>query len=106
MSGQKVVDGNGAEVVVGVRVIYGAPMTAAEAAKQTGTVVEVTDWDVDYDDDLGRGRLYPPKVKVRFDDGDEETASTYDDTRITWSCYPDGPDEYLFVADDVEVVVA
>lgn len=103
-SDQKVVDGNGTEISVGTRVMFGDPLPTDDRKDYLATVTEIGEHDVDYDDDLGRARLFPPMVKWRFDNGDEDGTSTYDVTPISWADYPDGPDVRVFSADDLEVV--
>lgn len=61
--------------------------------------------DVDFDDELGRPVEYAPKISIRFADGSEEKVNTWNVTRVTWADYPDGPQELLYEAGDVEVVV-
>lgn len=94
---ERIVDCKGTTVVVGTRVLWGDETPA--------TVVGITEMDADYDDELGRGVMIPPKVTVRFQDGTEDGTSTYDVTPHSWALsYPDGPDEWLFQCDDIEVV--
>lgn len=100
---QKVTDWDGAALTVGTRAIYGSPAPGKEA-EYTVTVVEISDYDVDYNDELGRPEGYPPKIKVRFDDGTDDVVSTHDSTKVTWADYPDGPAVMVFAADDLEVV--
>lgn len=41
-----------------------------------GTVIDLGEFDGDYDDELGRGVLINPRVTVRFDDGSEQRYPT------------------------------
>lgn len=100
---QKVTDWDGNELEVGTRAIYGSPPPGAEA-EYAVTVVSISDYDVDYSDELERAECYPPRVKVRFDDGEIDTVVTHESTKITWNDYPDGPAVVVFAADDLEVV--
>jgi hypothetical protein len=90
---QTVVDFKGTEVVVGSKVKWGADDILA-------TVYEITDMDADYDDELQRGVMYPPKIKLRFDDdGTEEVGGTF------YSGIPSPDDQDLhFTCDDLEVI--
>lgn len=101
---QGIVDANGLVVKVGDTVLFGDPKTSDEIAAQTGVVFEITDYDVDYNDDLMRAEQYPPKVKIRLPNGDVEMTSTHDATPISWAEYPDGPDVWIFQADDIVMV--
>lgn len=96
---QRVVDCAGKPLAVGARVVYGGALFDALA-----TVTEVTEYDVDYDDDLQRPRLSPPTVRFRFDSGRVDETPTYDVTEVTWADYPDGPEVYVFEAGDLVVV--
>jgi hypothetical protein len=91
----RVLDALGNVVSVGSRVLY--------ADESLGTVLAISDPDADYDDELGRGVFYPPKVTVRLDDGEQDAVSTYRSTQITWADYPDGPAIEDFTCDDIEV---
>ncbi len=99
----RVIDHKGDEIVVGSRVMFGDP-AEGEQDSYTGIVTDITEPDADYDDELQRGVQYPPKVTLRYGDGDEEVVTSYDVTRITWGDYPDGPIMQTFQADDLEVV--
>lgn len=90
-------DENGALIEVGTEVVFGMD------PGQRGVVTAISEPDADYDDELGRGVMYPPKVTVRFPDGTEDMSSSHDITPIGWHVYPDGPDELVFEATDVEV---
>lgn len=97
MTGQRIVDWKGADLLIGSRVLYGTGDVAV--------VKGISDFDVDHDDRIGRARLYPPTVTVRFEmGGDEEQVPTHDETPISWQSYPDGPEEYVFAADDLEII--
>jgi hypothetical protein len=97
LADQRIIDYAKRPILVGTRIIFGG------FTDQRGVVTKITEYDVDYDDDLGRGRIFEPKVYVRLDDGSEEWSRTINVTNITWGSYPDGPDEYVFEANDLEV---
>lgn len=101
---QRVTDWDGKPIEVGMTVIYGAPPSGEEPNYRV-EIVEITDFDVDYNDDLMRAECYPPRVKVRFADGTEDTVSTHENITVrTWADYPDGPSILTFAADDLEVI--
>jgi len=90
---QTVVDFKGTAIVVGSHVKWGEEPIPA-------VVYEITDMDADYDDELQRGVMYPPKVKVRFEDGMTEEITTY------YSGIPSPDDGDLhFTCDDLEVIL-
>jgi hypothetical protein len=107
----RVIDCNGVEVKVGTRVVYGdcgetfcaRHMSGDKECPQVGTVESISEPDADYDDDLERGVVYPPRLIVRFPDGEWEEASSHNIDRFTWSGYPDGPAVSTWLADDIEV---
>lgn len=101
-SDQKVTDWSGKPLELGTRVIFGSP-DPDKKDESTGTIIEITDYDVDYCDATERAECSPPRVKVRFDDGEEDVATTYDATPVSWNDYPNGPAELIFQADDLEV---
>lgn len=93
-------DSEGVEIKIGDRVVYGDVGPGEEP--QEAVITEITDIDGDYDDELGRGVMIPPYVKLRFpDDGTEESVRTYSTTAMTWADYPDGPREMTFASDDL-----
>lgn len=100
---QKVTDWKGREIKVGMTVIYGCPPPGQESDFRV-EVMEITDFDADYNDELGRPEMYPPRVRVHFNDGTEDTVSTYNNTPYGWNDYPDGPSQLIFAADDLEVI--
>lgn len=89
---------------VGSRVVYGNLAYPEDVAAQTGEVTAISDVDVDHDDETGRAKQISPRVTVRFQDGTAEECTTVDVTPVSWRDYPDGPDELIFQADDLEVV--
>lgn len=96
---ERIVDCNGDEVVVGATVLWG------DDPGDVCVVVKITEADADYDDDLGRGVLYPPKVTVRFPDGTVDGTTCYDVTQHSLAnSYPDGPDVWVYQCDDIQVV--
>ena len=85
------------------RVLYGEPLRG-EFQRAVCTVVAISDPDADYDDELQRGVEYPPRVTVVFSSGERDEVSTFNVTRPTWADYPDGPDEWTYQADDLELL--
>jgi hypothetical protein len=65
-SDQDIFDYEGNEVKVGTKVRYYDH--SADNPADVGTVIEITDWDGDVDDDTGRSIVNPPTVKVKYDD--------------------------------------
>jgi len=64
-----------------------------------GTVTAISEPDADYDDELGRGVEYPPRVTVAFDEGGEDKFTTY--TRVRgWGDYMN--DDIPYTSDDLE----
>ncbi len=97
-------DWRGSPLSVGAHVLYGAQDPGDGTGANHGVITAISDPDGDYDDELGRGVLIPPRVTVRFDDGSTDTADThYDGPPITWSMYPDGPPS-IWTADDLELL--
>lgn len=88
-------DCDGTALGVGDRVIFGVD-------EPVGIIEQITESDADYDDELGRGVMITPRVTVRFPDGQHEIAQTHCTNRFTWADYPDGPDTYEFMADDLK----
>lgn len=65
-------------------------------------VVEITEPDSDYDDELQRGVMYPPKIVAAYDGaGAAVELRTHDVTPVSWADYPDGPDALTFESDEV-----
>ena len=65
-----ILDGNGKELKVGDRVkLEGNPK--AGIPDDFGVITKITEPDADYDDNVGHGVYYPPKVYVEFDDTGE-----------------------------------
>src|SRR5262245_53962406 len=93
----KIVDCNEAEVKLGDEVKFGVEDGPA-------VIVEISDPDGDYDDELERSVEIPPVVTVRFSDGLTEQAGTNNITRVTWGDYPDGPAEMIYQCEDIEKV--
>ena len=87
----EVTDRNGRRVRVGDRVTDG------------GTVVEVTEPDADYDDNLGRAVQYGPCVVVRFDPFGEYPDGVDDRFLASYVYQGDWCDRPSYVCDDVEV---
>lgn len=85
-------DDAGEPIEVGARVVYGF-----NAPGHRARVVAISEPDADYDDALGRGVLYPPKITLRFPDGEETEVSTY----LAWSRVYADQDQ--FETDDVYV---
>lgn len=93
--GQAIQDPHGRPVEVGTRVIFGTD--------QPGVVTAISDVDGDFDDELGRGVMINPRVTVALDAGGTDESTTSDTTKVTWNDYPDGPETYVFEADDLVV---
>ena len=91
MSDFEVFDGNDVLLAVGV-------------ATEDGAVVEITEPDYDYDDELQRAVEFPPVVITRDAAGEVARWHTFNDTPITWADYPDGPAKLRFRCDDVVAV--
>lgn len=99
----EIVDCNEKQIVIGTEVWYGdPPQEDKESAK--GKVVAIGVPDVDFNDEKMRPELYCPKLTIVFGNQETEIANTTNATRSNWSHYPDGPNEYTFQADDLEVV--
>lgn len=96
-------DFNGGLIEVGTQVLAGDPKTDDDILIYTGKVTKITDPDVDYDDELQRAVMYPPKITVFFGDGTDDEFTTHDNTSTRWADYPDGPRTYIFICDDLEV---
>jgi hypothetical protein len=96
----QIVDHKSDEIKVGTKVEYGVDVD------NIATVIEITDPDGDYSDELQRAVEIPPHITIKFDDdGVEEVISTTNITRITWADYPDGPELLIYEADDdIEVI--
>jgi len=83
-------------IVVGSRCVYGLP-EPDEISDSLCTVVEITESDADYDDELGRAVMYGPYVKIRFDSGEEERLTAIlDYAQSSWE-YP------VFTVADIEL---
>ena len=100
------VDCNDDPLVLGSRVIYGAPPTPDDVPAYSAVIVELGEPDYDYDDELGRAREYAPKLKLRFANDETVHVGTYNVTRVSWSDYPDGPAERIYQAEDLELIKA
>ncbi len=98
---QEIQDGDGKPISIGTKVLFEDRAGIDLVAR----VRKISDYDVDYDDNLGRPELYPPKVTIQFDDdGSELEVSTHDVTPISIQDYPGGPEVRIFEA--LELVVA
>jgi len=73
---QIIVDCDGKEIKVGSKVEYFENNPDNPDANEYGTVIEITDWDGDVDDDTGRSITIPPDVKVQYEDGTIESYTT------------------------------
>src|SRR5215831_12723559 len=91
----KIVDCNEVEIKLGDEVKFGVDDAPA-------VIVEISDPDSDYDDELGRGVEYPPQITVKWADGLTEQTGTSNITKVTWSDYPDGPALMIYQCDDLE----
>lgn len=95
MTPEAIVDCKGHPVKVGARVL-------GEDGLENGTVIEVTESDADYDDNVGRAVQYGPFVHVRFDPCEEHPAGVEDRFLCEYAGDP-GFYDPLFRCDDVEV---
>src|SRR4051812_23489891 len=90
---QTVLDGQEEELTVGDRVtVYGGEDTTAKITK-------ITDFDVDYDDEIMRPAMSCPIITVEYDDGTTEE----------WKSWLNVGDKHLgdpptFICDDLEKV--
>src|SRR5262245_30812948 len=100
----EVQDCNGSKLKVGDKVLYGDPYPE-DRDNQTGKIIEITDPDGDYDDELERAVEIRPYVIVEFGNLDREKCHTYNDTPVGWNDYPDGPSHYIYQAEDLELIV-
>lgn len=92
----KVVDCNEAEIKIGTHVKF--------VDEETAIIIGITDPDGDVNDE-GRSIEIPPYVEFKLvSDGTVGAVSTYNITKLTWADYPDGPEEYIYQADDLEKV--
>lgn len=92
---ERILDCKGTPLAVGQRVI--------EDGEEVGTIIELTESDADYDDNLGRAVQYGPYVHVRFDPCDDYPDGVDD----RFLCSYEGDPYYTdpsFRCDDVEVV--
>jgi hypothetical protein len=96
--GWEVRDYEGTLVTVGATVLYNDESRAV--------VESISEPDGDYDDELQRAVEYPPRVTVRFPDGNFDKVRSYNDTTITWADYPDGPVLSTYRVDDLKVVAS
>lgn len=94
----QVVDYKGQEIKVDTKVKYG------DIETQIGIVTEITEPDVDYDDEKQRAVQIFPEVTVTFANGDTDKATSYNITHYTWADYPDGARCEKFMCDDLEVI--
>jgi hypothetical protein len=88
---QIVMDGNSQRISVG---------TVIETLDDhvRATVYEITDVDSDYDDELERPVMYPPKVKFQYNNGEKHEASTSYVPVMT------NPGVMFFACEDVKVI--
>lgn len=93
----KILDNQGNKIEVGTSVRL---MSFSRDAQ----VIEIVDPDVDYNDERQRPVMSMPKIIVKFDDSGMIELETFNETKITWADYPDGPNEYTFVVDDDVIV--
>jgi hypothetical protein len=97
-----ILDEYGNELRVGSKAIYGCP-EPGEVAKNTVTVIEITDPDGDVDDDTGRSIEITPRVVFRFPDGDTDKVSSLNITPGSSWHYDDmGPFEMIYEVGDLE----
>lgn len=77
---QKVLDGNEVELNVGDRVRFYPTSLDGIIAE----ITKITDYDVDYDDEIMRPRMYPPIITVKYDDGTLEEWKTYEEQSLSY----------------------
>jgi hypothetical protein len=97
----EVQDCNGSKLSVGDRVLYD---------DYTATITKITEPDADYDDELGRAVENCPSVYITYDAvvpeaADKEICNTYNDTKVTWADYPNGPAHSIYLCEDLELIV-
>ena len=97
-----IVDELGDPIRVGYLAIYGCPEGEDEVTKALCEVIEISEPDWDYDDDLGCSREFPPQITVKFIDGGETTTvATRNITSHGWHTYPHGSYELLYEVADL-----
>lgn len=90
-----VVDCDGRALAVGDKI-------RVEGEAAVATVLAISEPDADYDDELQRGVLYPPKISAAYGRCEPFVIRTYETGHgISWADYPDGPESRTFEADEV-----